>query len=200
MTKFKSANGAVVALGLVGCASMISTAFAHGRLGRATHDRAGVLAALISGQKPFTGKERAPVKVVGFIDYECPACRIQFQQVEAKVAKTKNACLYIEQAPLPYHKLAKPAAILAVKAESKGIYPAVHLSLLKGHELSNETLKKVCKRFGIDDRATASNAATLTREYKAFNQLGIAQVPFFVVSDGKTLQFGNTKKTLELLR
>ena len=139
---------------------------------------------MIAGQKPFIGKAGAPVTVVGYIDYECPACRKRFEAVVQQAAKDPKVAVYVEQMPLPLHpKFAAVAAMLALEAEQKGEFAQVHNALLSGKELTKETLEDVAKTYGLPLKPTASATQELAREKQNFLKGGLSFVPVFVIAD-----------------
>jgi hypothetical protein len=88
--------------------------------------------------------------------------------------------------PLPYHKLAKPAATIALKAEEAGTFPAVHGALLAGKVLTEQTLAAVSKRFGLSSARTAGSTKVLAEDAECYSSIGVTSVPSFVVSDSKS--------------
>lgn len=71
------------------------------------------------GQAMTSGS--APVRLVVFSDYECPACRMLSSQIDSILHKYPNKLsVYYRNFPLPYHKSARPAAFAAECAALQG--------------------------------------------------------------------------------
>ena len=182
------------------CLAMISAAYALNM----KHDRPKerelsqqAVDSLTSGQVRLFGKASAPIKVIGFMDYECPACRAHFDQVEQAIKRNANATFYIQQFPLPMHRLAKPAATLALEAEAKGILPAVHLALLAGKTLTRQTLDSVAKEYSLDPNPTNETNKELADGLKQCLRLKIQSVPSFIVSDSHSSKVCTWQQVIE---
>ena len=78
-----------------------------------------------------TGPDSAPVKVVEFSDYQCPACKSIEPHVKTLVASYGDRVqLVYRNFPLPQHKNAMAAA-LAAEAEALGLRPIVVPTLMR---------------------------------------------------------------------
>ena len=131
------------------------------------------------------GRPDATVKLVVFVDYDCPSCRKAMPELEKEAAHTKNLVVYVHQMPLRNHKLALPAATLAANAESKGIYPAVDRSLLQGGPLTDSALKKIGDQYGISSSPSDATSKLISADKEIFSGLKLNFVPrFLVVKDG----------------
>jgi protein-disulfide isomerase len=75
------------------------------------------------------GPVTAAVRIDLFSDFQCPACKALHEQtikrVKEEFAQTGKIRLVHHDFPLPQHKYAKPAAILAAAADRLGKYDAV---------------------------------------------------------------------------
>jgi protein-disulfide isomerase/uncharacterized membrane protein len=69
----------------------------------------------------FEGPADAPVTLIEFADYECPACRQAYAEVKKVLEKYSDKIRFAyRQFPLPIHKSAKGAAVAAVCADHQG--------------------------------------------------------------------------------
>jgi len=107
------------------------------------------ISALIANQKPVVGNPGAKTIVIGFVDYQCPACRANFQKIWARVANDPNAAFYVEQMPLPSHPLATPAAEVALGAMQAGKFHEAHKALMGGDHLSQASIDRVVSTYGL---------------------------------------------------
>ena len=78
----------------------------------------------------WMGAEDAPVVIVEFGDYECPACRAVAPHLDAvRAAFPQQVALVYRHLPLEYHHLAYPAARAAECASLQGKFEAFHVWL-----------------------------------------------------------------------
>lgn len=164
-----------------------------------THDLSPTVAKLIGAEKPLIGHRDAPITVISFVDFDCPSCRTHFQKVEQAVASKQNQAFYIEQMPMPMHKLAEPAAVLALESQSKGNFRPVHDALFAGAQLTTQSLDQIAKKYGLSPTPSAQITQELKREQTAFKNLSLSFVPVFVVSDGVTARAYGWREALRKL-
>lgn len=102
--------------------------------------------------RPVYGNERAPVTVVVFADFECPACKEEAPALRQAVdASRGRARLIYKHFPLPMHPRAKPAAIAAAAAHEQGKFWAMHDQLFAHQEaLTDADLRKHAEAAGLD--------------------------------------------------
>ena len=101
---------------------------------------------------PHSGSADAPVKLVEFYDYGCPACK-EFAPVleEALSAFPKEAVLFYKQFPLPSHPDSKPAAQAALAAGKQGKFVEMHKILFaKPHRHKKSDVLAHAKSLGLD--------------------------------------------------
>ena len=84
------------------------------------------------------GPVTAAVRIDLFSDFQCPACKALHEQtikrVKEEFAQTGKIRLVHHDFPLPQHKYARPAAILAAAADRLGKYDAVADALFHQQE------------------------------------------------------------------
>ena len=73
------------------------------------------------------GPADARVTIVEFGDYECPACRSAYPEIERALEKYgQDVTLVYRHWPLEYHSLALPAAVAAECAAEQGVFWEYH--------------------------------------------------------------------------
>ncbi|MFZ2025628.1 MAG: thioredoxin domain-containing protein [Microgenomates group bacterium] len=104
------------------------------------------------------GSKDAPVWLVEFSDYQCPACGQFYPSVKQLTEKYKDSLYFVyRNYPIPSHTMALPAARAAEAAALQGKYWEMHDALFLGQKELNTTF-------------IASEAARLGLRMEAFNQ------------------------------
>ncbi|MCG8423202.1 MAG: DsbA family protein [Proteobacteria bacterium] len=101
---------------------------------------------------PFSGAPDAPVKLVEFYDYGCPACK-EYEPLlkEAVEPFSGEVVLYYKQFPLPVHPDSRPAAQAALAAQKQGKFEEMHRLLFeKSHQHKKSDLQAHAKALGLD--------------------------------------------------
>lgn len=115
---------------------------------------------------PHRGPVDAPVKIVEFYDYGCPACKQMVPILEEALAGFPDqAALFYKQFPLPSHVNSKPAARAALAAHQQGQFEAMHkLLFVKAPAHREPELMQYAQSLGLDmDRFRADYDAALYR-------------------------------------
>lgn len=112
------------------------------------------------------GAPDAPVTVVEFSDFECPACRSAHPAVAELVRKfPRDVRVVFRHFPLPQHENALLAARAAVYAEEKGkFWPFADLAFERQASLNPATIRAIAAEVGLDPDA-AWRAATADPRY-----------------------------------
>ena len=142
------------------------------------------------------GSPAAPVVVVEFADFQCPACKSIEPEVQRLLKKYpgKFAVSY-RYAPLPYHQYAYTAARAAECARTQGRFEAYHDALFNnfaGIDSGRVSFISLATQAGVADTvqfATCMNSTALVPKVDAdkalaFDTLRIQGTPSFIV-DGK---------------
>ena len=83
-----------------------------------------------NGALPVLGDENAPVTIVEFSDLECPFCEQFFTgaypQIKKDYIDTGKVKMYFRHYPLPFHPMAKPAAVAVECANDQGKFWEMH--------------------------------------------------------------------------
>lgn len=96
-------------------------------------------------------QKEAPVTVVEFIDFQCPACTYQhgvFQQVKERVDYDVHM-VYLH-APLPQHEYAADAARAYICAEDQGRGPAMADALFATENPVPSRVREIADGLGLD--------------------------------------------------
>jgi len=149
---------------------------------------------------PSRGKADAPVTVVEYADFECPACGAFATTMEAGIVKdyvdTGKVRFVFHDFPLPQHANAIPAAEAARCAADQGAFWPYHdLLYAKQAEWENSSAAQAqfaayAEQLKLDRGAfeTCLNAhthqATITQLYQDSSNGGVNQTPTFAI-DGK---------------
>ncbi len=117
------------------------------------------------GQSLIKGKENAPVRVVEFLDFQCPYSA-RYHKVLSEVMKEyeDKISYMIKNFPLSFHPKARPAAKAAFAAAEQGKYWQMGDALLEnGKDLSEEIYEKLAKDLGL-------NVEKFLKDYKEKDQ------------------------------
>lgn len=101
---------------------------------------------------PAKGPRDAPVTIVVFSDFQCPACRAALPIIEEAAAlHAKDVRLVHKFYPLPKHTQAKPAAYAAIAAMRQGKYWEMERVLFANQAaLSERDLEGYAADLGLD--------------------------------------------------
>ncbi len=96
--------------------------------------------------------ERAEVTLVEFTDFQCPFCARAADTVRALQQKYGTSLrVVLKHNPLPFHPLARPAAIVAIAAQRQGKFWPMHDHLFAHpQELDEQHFFKWAKQLGLD--------------------------------------------------
>lgn len=141
----------------------------------------------------------APVTLVEYSDYQCPACELYYPVVEKLLASSTVPIRFVyRHFPLTQHKNAIPAAMAAEAAGVQGKYWEMHDLLFSRHtewtELSDPTsiFKGYADKIGLDagQFATDISSSTLRAHIEASQDegihIGVNATPTFFVN-GKAI-------------
>lgn len=139
---------------------------------------------------PSKGSASAPVVLVEFSDFECPACRNNEALVSKLMADYGDRVkLVYKHLPLPMHKSAFGAAQAAFCAGEQGDFWGMHGLLFEQADgLSADAFKGYASRLGLDaasfDKCVASESsrAAVTRDLEEAQAVGIRSTPSFVLN------------------
>jgi protein-disulfide isomerase len=188
------------ALALIAIAGVGLLAMANRKPSTASTDnRPTITTAIPVNSLPSLGKPDAPVTVIEYADFQCPACGVFATTMEAGIVKdyvdTGKVRFAFHDFPLPQHANAVPAAEAARCAgEQNAFWPFHDLLYAKQAEWQNspqplaqfaayaEQLKLDRSAFGTCFN-TNKYQATIMQLYQDSNRGGVNQTPTFVINN-----------------
>jgi protein-disulfide isomerase len=145
---------------------------------------------------PVMGKNKAPVTIVEFLDFQCPFCaRFHEPMLEAIKAYPGKVGYMVKNFPLSFHPQARPAAKAAFAAAQQGKYEEMVNGLLKnGQNLSEDTFKNVAKEIGLNVDQFLKDYQGRDQEWEKYieadislgSKVGVRGTPSFYINGRKT--------------
>jgi protein-disulfide isomerase len=137
------------------------------------------------GDSPVIGDKNAPVRIVAFLDYQCPYCTSMYPLIEQLLEKyPKKVCLIIKQFPLRMHAFAEKAAMAALAAAKQNKYRELSSLYFKNYKsLNDQTIKEYAQQAGLNieafdkDRGDNAVRTIITEDTSLGKKLGIRGVP-----------------------
>lgn len=155
------------------------------------------------------GNVDAPVKVIEFLDFQCPFCKEFAQETwpELKKEFADNVALVVRHWPLAGHKHAKAAARAAECAAAQGRFEQFHNQLFEQQELLGEKdFVKYAKESGVADLEafercanSTSSLASIDRTREEALDLGFTGTPAVLVNN-KAVNFPSLQRLRSLIR
>ena len=151
---------------------------------------------LYANNKNTTGDQNAPVKIIEFGDFQCPACGAAHPIVKKILEKNKEKVYFVfRHYPLSIHKNAKIAAQAAEAAASQGKFWEMHDLLYtnqKDWEQSNDArgiFTKYATQLNLDLEKFKQDIdqvkGTIEQDYADGNKLGVNSTPTFFINGAK---------------
>lgn len=144
------------------------------------------------------GAESAPVEVVEYADFQCPACQsfatIQFPDIKARLIDTGKLRWRYRDFPLPMHPHARVAAHSAACAFEQGKYWEQHARIYDGQmdwsveRDASGTFRDYAKEVGLDlgkyDDCMSANrfAGRVQASVNEATTLGVGSTPTFLIA------------------
>ena len=137
-------------------------------------------------------KAAGPVTVVEYLDFECPACRYQYEVFKEVLAEVDyDVRMVYMHSPLPQHSSAEGAAKAYICAEQTGVAEAMAHKLFTSEDISLPAIEAMATDLGLDAgdlrRCMSSEATTerLERDLKLAQQLNVRSLPTFWIGRQK---------------
>jgi protein-disulfide isomerase len=137
-------------------------------------------------------KAAGPVTVVEYLDFECPACRYQYEVFKEVLADVDyDVRMVYMHSPLPQHSSAEGAAKAYICAEQAGVAEAMADKLFTSDDISLPAIEAMATELGFDAgdlrRCMSSEASTehLERDLKLAQQLNVRSLPTFWIGRQK---------------
>jgi protein-disulfide isomerase len=139
---------------------------------------------------PSKGAPNAPVVLVEFADFQCPACRAARQLVDEAMKKHDGQVrLVFKHFPLGMHQFAEKAARGARAAQAQGKFWEMHGALFDNQErLSPAVMDELAKGLGLDmakfqkDLDSETTADAVTRDRRQGERLDLQSTPTLFVN------------------
>ncbi len=146
--------------------------------------------AIVIGGSPSKGPSDAPVTVVEFADFECPACGAAYPLLEEVYAGLEGKVRFVfKHFPLSSHPNAKLAAQAAFAAQRQGQFWPMHKVLFNNQlRLAEPELVGYAEKAGLDvakfkqDMHSAEAKERVEAELKQGEALGVAATPTVYVN------------------
>jgi protein-disulfide isomerase len=143
-------------------------------------------------EAPVHGNPAAPVTVVEFADFECPACSSMVGLLDGLVRDfPEHVKVSFKHYPLTYHPNAELAAHAAVAAQQQGKFWEMHHKMYQNQRaLTLQDLEGYARELGLDlerfrvDLTSAQTAARVKREYAEGTRIGVKGTPTVFI-DGR---------------
>lgn len=145
------------------------------------------------------GKEDAPIKILEFADFECPACgqwaMLTEPDVRARLIYTGIASIRFYDFPLPMHKNTWAASNAAACANDQGKFWEMHDQLFYAQDLWNgaatsspdRKMRGFAKQLGLDEKKfeecfdSQVHYPRIKANGAEAERLGVAETPSFII-------------------
>lgn len=147
----------------------------------------------IDPQRRLMGSNNGKIVVVEYADFQCPACRMAFENLQQIKEKYKDRVqFYYKHMPLSFHKMAYPAALyyeaifLQDKNKAARFYENVFQSQAQMRDES--FLQRVAKKVGADlkrvtqDMKSEKVIQRIASDMAEFEKLGFTGTPVILVN------------------
>src|SRR3989344_7026042 len=151
---------------------------------------------LLSNTNHTQGDPQAPVKIVEFADFQCPACATAYPIVKNVLSQNQNKVYFVfRHYPLSSHKNAKVAARAAEAAASQGKFWQMYDLLFENQkdwaEASDakDKFEEYAEKIGLDlqkyNEDLASVDKAIEQDYADGNKVGVNSTPTFFINGQK---------------
>lgn len=132
------------------------------------------------------GNKNAPVKIVEFADFECPACKMVYKELKSFSQNNNNVEVYFMHFPLSNHPNAERAAIASEAAGKLGYFWQMHDELFSYQgTLSDENINSIALKIfpkKMDEFKKHLKDPQIAKKVKAqkeyaLNDLGVMSTP-----------------------
>lgn len=148
---------------------------------------------LVLGASVTKGNPDAPVYLVEFSDFQCPACKEFKPIVDQLVEKYSGQLLYVYRYyPLSQHPFGRPAALAAIAAQKQNKFWEMYNYLFAHqNEFSQEFIEKSGQELGLDtekfksDMNSTESQNLLDKDLADGNTFGVSATPTFFLNGEK---------------
>ncbi|HEY3237239.1 MAG TPA: thioredoxin domain-containing protein [Polyangiaceae bacterium] len=154
---------------------------------------------------PAKGPANAPVVIVEWADFECPACQAAVSVLEELLRKHPDSVrLVFKNYPLSIHPNSEIAARAAVAADKQGAFWRMHPLLFEhGAPLDRAALEKIARSAGLDmrrfikDLESEEVADLVTRDRKQGDAAHLTGTPTLYINGRKFYSSADFMEDLE---
>jgi len=147
---------------------------------------------------PSKGPDTAPVTIVEWADFECPACRAAKPMIDEVMQKYPSGVrLVFKHFPLAIHENAEKAARAAVAAQRQGKFWEMHQGLFdKDPPLNQPVLERIAKSVNLDlvawkaDLDSEAVADVVARDRKQGEQVELTGTPTIFINGRRFVSAG----------
>ena len=151
---------------------------------------------LLSNTNHTQGDPQAPVKIVEFADFQCPACATAYPIVKNVLSQNQNKVYFVfRHYPLSSHKNAKVAARAAEAAANQDKFWQMYDLLFENQkdwaEASDakDKFEEYAEKIGLDlqkyNEDLASVDKAIEQDYADGNKVGVNSTPTFFINGQK---------------
>jgi predicted DsbA family dithiol-disulfide isomerase len=194
------ASGGIIALSLL-ISSVLLWRENKDRIRPASSWNQGVLT--LEG-RPTIGPSDAPVTVVEFSDYLCPACRKAHMAVKSARSRFKGKVRWVfKDMPLPREGARELAAVVHCADDQDRFWEFQDLIYEAGRQPDEETMKRFAGRLGLDVPRFESCVSKRSRlhqvdqDAKEAVKAGITAVPTFLINGRKIVGAKSLRKAID---
>jgi protein-disulfide isomerase len=141
------------------------------------------------GRESRGGGKDAPILIVAFSDYECPYCKKGEEVIAEVMLAYGDKIRYVHRDyPLPFHKVARPAAEAARCAGEQGKFWEAHDALFKAPALTEANVVEITVAAGADKTKLEACLADghikgmIDEDMTAGGDVGVSGTPAFFVN------------------
>ncbi len=148
----------------------------------------------MDGQGWRKGNPDAPLVIVEFSDFQCPACKQAYEILEKQILPElgdKVLFVFRHYPLIKLHPLAWRAAAAAEEAGNQGKFWEMYSALFESQQtLSDEGMVEIAKRLGLDAEKVRQAIKTsdegemfakIYRDFEEGSKLGVDSTPTFIV-------------------
>ncbi|WP_312811851.1 DsbA family protein [Brevundimonas sp.] len=156
---------------------------------------------------PFLGAEDADVTIIGYMDYNCPYCKMMIPELEGLMASDSKVRVLYKEWPI-FGEVSENASRIALAAGYQGKYHEVHKAFMgaPGRIDSDATARRLATEAGADMAQLEADLtahrseidAVIRRNTVEASALALRGTPAFVVN-GVLIPGGLKKEQFEAL-
>jgi len=147
----------------------------------------------LDGQGWRKGNENAPLVIVEFSDFQCPACKQAYEMLESQILPQlgDKALFVFRHYPLVnIHPMAWAAAAAAEEAGEQGKFWEMYAALFESQqELTPARIERIAEQLKLDskkvryavDNHNEVHFKKIYRDFEEGSKLGVSSTPTFIV-------------------